>query len=72
MKRLGGIFIVLGVVVGTLMAAAVIAGAEWFGVHWVIWVGMVKLGLAGALGLIAAGAILRRTARRGEERERVG
>ena len=68
MRRLGGILMALGLVVGALMAAAVIAGADWFGVHWVIWVGMVKLGVAGALGLIVAGAFLRRAARRREQR----
>lgn len=62
----------LGVLVGTIMAAAVFLGAERFGLQWVVWVGMVKLGIAGALGLIIAGAFLRRSARRREQRERVG
>jgi len=39
------------------------------GVHWMILVGLVKLTLVGSLGLIAAGAVVRRLAIRAEQRQ---
>jgi hypothetical protein len=69
MRRLSGLLMGLGAFVGVLMGIAVFVGAERFGLTWIVWVGMIKLGVAGAIGLMAAGAFMRRTARRRELRE---
>ena len=71
MRKLGAVLMLLGVLVGGLMAYFVSAGgpAPW-GLAWAIWIGMIKLGLAGSLGLIGAGAFVRRVAIRRERRER--
>jgi hypothetical protein len=70
-RKLGALLMLLGVLVGGLMAYFVSVGgpAPW-GLRWAMWVGMIKLGLAGSLGLIGAGAFVRRVAIRREQRAR--
>ena len=70
MRKLAALLMFLGVLVGVLMAYLVYAGGPppW-GIDWMIWVGMIKLGLVGSLGLIGVGAFVRRVAIRREARE---
>lgn len=70
MRKLGAALMLVGVFVGVLMAYFVYAGgpAPW-GLEWMIWVGMIKLGLAGSLGMIGAGAFVRRVGIRRRRRE---
>ena len=68
MKRLGSVLMVLGVLLGTAVGLVVLFGVDIPGASWWMEVGLAKLALAGAAGLIAAGAVARRLARKAEER----
>jgi hypothetical protein len=73
MRGVGAALMGLGVLIGVAMGVLVaLGGPPRWGLDWVIWVGMIKIGLAGAIGLLAAGAILRRVAVRQELRDRAG
>ena len=61
----------LGVALGAGVSAAMLLHLQIPGLHWLILVGLAKLTLAGALGLIAAGAFVRRLAIRAEQRQLV-
>jgi len=71
MHTLGSLLVGLGVVLGSLVGVALLLGIEVPGLPWLVAVGLVKLTLIGAGGLIASGAILQRLARRADERERL-
>jgi len=59
----------LGVLLGAGVSAAMLLHLSIPGLHWMILVGLAKLTLAGSLGLIAAGAVVRRLAIRAEQRD---
>lgn len=69
MRRLSMVLMGLGVTVGVGLSAAMLLHLGIPGVHWLILVGLAKLTLAGSLGLIAAGAVVRRLAIRAEQRQ---
>lgn len=71
MRAFGAVLIGLGVSVGVALAVALVAGPSvpWVAsLPWLVAVGIAKLTFISALGLIAAGAMMRRLARRAEER----
>jgi len=59
----------VGVLFGAGVSAAMLLHLSIPGLHWLILVGLAKLTLAGSLGLIAAGAVVRRLANRAEQRD---
>jgi hypothetical protein len=71
MRRFGDVLMWLGAGVGAAVGVALMIGVVIPGVPWLVAVGLVKLTLLGALGLIGAGAVVRRLARRSDERVRL-
>ena len=69
MRRFGQLLMALGALVGTLVGLAMLAQLGLAGVPWLINVALAKLGLIGAGGLMAAGAVSVRLARRREQRQ---
>jgi len=59
----------LGLTLGAAVGLGMLLGPAIPGLPWLVAVGLVKLTLAGSLGLIGAGAVLRRLAIRAEQRE---
>jgi hypothetical protein len=72
MRLLGGVLLALGVGIGIAVALGMLVGIDIPGVSWLVAVGLVKLTLIASGGLIAAGAVLQRLARRSDDRERIG
>jgi hypothetical protein len=68
MRKLSAVMMGLGVLLGTAVSVAMLLDVE-IGLHWMLLVGLAKLTLAGSLGLIAAGAVLRRLAIRADQRD---
>jgi hypothetical protein len=71
MRPLGTLLLALGVLVGCAVGIGLFLGVQIPGVSWLVAVGLVKLTLMTSGGLIAAGAVLHRLARRSEQRDRV-
>jgi len=69
MKRLGSLFMGAGLVVGIALGVGVIAGINVGGVPLLVAIGLGKLTFAAALGMMGAGAVLRRLALRRDQRE---
>ncbi len=67
MRRFGQLLLLLGLAVG--LGSVVAAFLPWHlaGVAWLLGVGIVKLGLGSSLGLMAAGATMRRVAARRDD-----
>jgi hypothetical protein len=57
-----------GAGIGCVSAVALLPLAGVHGLPWLVGVGLIKLGIAGSLGVMAGGAALRRTAMRLEGR----
>ena len=75
MRRVADALMALGLTLGAVVSIGLLLGnfVVWaHGLSWLLAIGIVKLTLAGALGLIAGGAALRRLANRAEERRRLG
>ena len=72
MRRFGAFLKILGLVLGILVGCGILLGIPLPGLPWLVTVGLVKLSLVAALGLIGGGAALQRIARRSEERARLG
>lgn len=53
--------------VGIAVSLALIAGVTMPGLPWLVTVGLVKLSYIASVGLIAAGAVLKRLAKRAED-----
>jgi hypothetical protein len=70
MRHVGDLLMRLGAALGAAVGLGTLFGIGLHGLSWLVMVGLVKLTLAGALGLIAGGAVLRRLALRAEQRER--
>jgi hypothetical protein len=70
MRPFGMLLLALGVLLGTLVGVGLLFGVQVPGVSWLVAVGLVKLTLIASGGLIAAGAVLQRLARRADERAR--
>jgi hypothetical protein len=74
MRALSAVLMGLGVTVGAALAFVLAAAHSlpWLtSVPWLVAVGLAKLTFLSALGLIGAGAVVRRLASRGEERGRL-
>ena len=71
MRLFGSVLLALGVLLGLAVALGMALGVTIPGVSWLIAVGLIKLTLVAAGGLIAAGAVLQRLAKRAEDRERL-
>lgn len=71
MRRFGAVLLAMGVLLGLAVGVGMLAGVKINGVHWLVAVGMIKLTLLAAVGLISAGAMLQRLGKRAEERERL-
>ena len=71
MRTLGNALMGLGVLVGGGVAVAMLFNIGIPNLSWFVAVGLVKLILAGSLGLIGAGAFIRRLALRAETRDRL-
>jgi len=59
----------LGLLIGGLLGIAVIAGVKVAGVPLLVAIGLGKLTFVGAIGLMGAGATMRRLALREEQRQ---
>ena len=71
MRTFGAVLMGLGAAVGVALALALVAGPwlPWVAsLPWLVAVGLGKLTFISALGLIAAGAVMRRVGRRADER----
>jgi hypothetical protein len=68
MRGLSAVLMGLGVLLGAGVSAAMLLHLDIPGLHWIVLVGLAKLTLVGSLGLIAAGAVVRRLAIRAEQR----
>jgi hypothetical protein len=68
MRLTGSILLALGVLLGVSVALGMAVGVTIPGVSWLVAVGLVKLTLIAAAGLMAAGAVLQRLAKRVEHR----
>ena len=71
MRPLGSALLVLGVVLGSAIGVGILLGITLPGVSWLVAVGLTKLTLLASAGLMAAGATLKRLARRAEDRARL-
>ena len=68
MHRFGMLLRVLGAALGIAIFAAIGIHWGWSGAPWLINVALAKLGLIGAGGLMAAGSVAERVARREDAR----
>ncbi|HEX4681192.1 MAG TPA: hypothetical protein VH277_00715 [Gemmatimonadaceae bacterium] len=68
LRWIGRLLLALGGLVGVAVALAMLAGFHPAGVSWLVAIGMAKLGLVSAGGLMAAGAVLLRLDNRERER----
>jgi hypothetical protein len=68
MRRLGDVLMWSGAGVGGAVGIGLMLGVTLPGMPWLFALGLVKLTLIGALGLMTAGAVVRRLARRAEDR----
>lgn len=69
MRGLAAVLMGLGVLLGAGVSAAMLLHLGIPGLHWLVLVGLAKLTLVGSLGLIGAGAVVRRLAIRAEQRD---
>ena len=72
MRWFGQALMVLGVAVGGGVGVAMLLHLSIPGVSWLVAVGLAKLALISAGGLLAGGAFLQRIDARRHERERLG
>ena len=72
MRLLGTALLAAGALIGTGVGIAMLLGLGVPGVSWLVAVGLTKLTLLAAGGLIAGGAVLQRLAKAAEDRERSG
>ena len=72
MRPFGSVLLALGVLLGCAVGVGLLLGVQVPGVSWLVAVGLTKLALIASGGLMAAGAVLIRLARRSDERDRVG
>jgi hypothetical protein len=69
-RMVGSTMLWIGAAVGAAGAIALLPLSGLHGLAWVAGVGLVKLSLASAAGLMAGGAVLRRVALRSAARQR--
>jgi hypothetical protein len=71
MRVVGSLLLILGVLIGGAVGIGMLLGVSVPGVSWLVAVGLVKLSLIAAGGLIAGGAVLQRLATRADHRNRL-
>lgn len=71
MRPLGTTLLALGVTLGAVVGIGMLLGVSLPGLPWIVAVGLVKLTLIAAGGLMAGGAILHSLAKRSEQRRRL-
>ena len=71
MRVVGSLLLILGVLIGGAVGIGMLLGISVPGVSWVVAVGLAKLTLIAAGGLMAGGAVLQRLATRAEHRDRL-
>ena len=64
MRFFGSILMALGILAGIAVGAFVLVGGSAFGFTWLVSVAIAKVTFLGAIGLLAAGAVLHRIDRR--------
>ena len=64
MRSLGTLLLILGLLIGVIGGAGLMAGLHVTGWAWLVTIGLAKLTLLASGGLMAGGAILQRLARR--------
>ena len=69
MRRIGSFLLFCGAAIGLGVGAAMLSGVHFVGVPWIVAVGLTKLTLLASGGLMAAGAVCIRLARRDEQRK---
>ena len=69
MRRIGQALLWLGLFVGLLGGAGLMLAFHGVGLAWLVGVGLAKLTLAAAGGLMAGGATLQRLAKRADEQK---
>jgi hypothetical protein len=70
MKRIGAALLVLGALVGVTAGLWVMIGLETLTLPWLVSVGLVKLIIVASLGIMGAGAVMTRIAKKAEQRSR--
>jgi hypothetical protein len=68
MRRAGNVLMGLGLTLGAAVCVALLLGFRLTNLPWLVAVGLVKLTLISAVGLIAGGAVVRRLGIRAEHR----
>jgi hypothetical protein len=71
MRPLGSLLLALGVLLGVAVGVGLLLGVQLPGLSWLVAVGVTKLTLIAAGGLMASGAVLHRLAKRAKERDRL-
>ena len=66
MRSFGTLLLFLGLLIGVIGAAGLMAGLHATGWAWLVSIGLAKLTLLASGGLMAGGAILQRLARRAD------
>ena len=66
MKRFGQLLLALGLGLGIATGAALLLPWQLTGFAWLLGVGVAKLAFAGAVGLMAGGAVCQRLAARAD------
>ena len=64
MRSIGTLLLFLGLLIGLIGGAGLMAGLHVTGWTWLVTIGLAKLTMLAAGGLMASGAILQRLARR--------
>ncbi len=71
MRPLGALLLTLGVLLGGAVGIGILLGVQLPGLSWLVALGLAKLTLIAAGGLMASGAVLIRLANRADERDRL-
>ena len=71
MRRFGQFLMSIGLAFGALLGVGMLLPGHYLGISWLIAVGLAKVTLVSALGLIGGGAVLQRLANRESERDRL-
>lgn len=71
-KLLGAFLLWTGLAVGSLVGLGMLLGVKIGNTPWFMAIGLVKITLVGAVGLMIAGASLQRLAKRDEARRQLG
>ena len=68
MRPLGTVLMIGGLILGIGVGVAIVGGAHFISLPWIVSVGLAKLTLLAAGGLMGAGAVCHRLATREEQK----